>query len=692
MRVYTSKNEPLSLSDTAMSSGGEGELHTILFKPASFAGKDICVKIYFKSKRSRQLEQKLLFMVANPPQNIQSEGSMLAWPLDVVYNEKREFLGFVMPLAFANSKPLIYLTEKKISRKLDPIWKDKYDRSLGAYSMIARLKLICNIAIPIHKLHATNRYVLRDFKPENVLVTPEGKVTLVDMDSVQITDTNGTGKPMFHDFSATPNYMPPEHYTRGVGKDPNVAVGKSWDYFSLGVVFYQIVFGLHPYVVNPLYTRDNSSNEIYQNVAQNLFLFGPNASKISSYPPLHDNFKHTPPQLQSLFKGAFSSDPSARPTLEQWVKTLKEVISKAPTPPPPAFGTISINIRCTGNVSIWIDDRYYRSIYGPAQLDLKATEGRHKVYVTTCGNPQDVWIQKGGQQYLVFDSLQVTLKGDVNSKTTTPNKSGCIWGIIIAIICGVGIIIGINVNKGNDDFLSEEIVEVDSVQIDPVELLADNTAMDNASYLRVSDNHVSFDADGGNVKIEIETDGEWEISTGTADWGHLTKHASSVTLSVDPSSENEDRTDWFEIKAGNIEKRIDITQHTSHKQSANIERVWVDHNEYVNGEKGMLIHSEISVDYLEGKTIYVYAYFYQEDNTTPLHNTHGNDLYFYRSGNVNIEHKSGRFNDFQIFVPYTGLNMASGTSGNFSFDIAVKYNGEQLDRNTNNSFTFSNVG
>ena len=233
MRIYTSKNEPLSLSDKAMSSGGEGELHTVLFKPASFANKNICVKIYFKPKRSRQLEQKLLFMVANPPQNIQSEGSMLAWPLDVVYNGQNEFLGFVMPLAFTNSKPLIYLTEKKISKKLDSVWSQKYDRCLGAYSMVARLKLICNIAIPIHKLHASNRYVLRDFKPENVLVTPEGKVTLVDMDSVQITDTNGTGKPMFHDFSATPNYMPPEHYTRGVGKDPNVAVGNHGIIFLL---------------------------------------------------------------------------------------------------------------------------------------------------------------------------------------------------------------------------------------------------------------------------------------------------------------------------------------------------------------------------------------------------------------------------------------------------------------------------
>lgn len=458
MRVYTSKNEPLSLSDTAMSSGGEGELHTILFKPASFAGKDICVKIYFKPKRSRQLERKLLFMVANPPQNIQSEGSMLAWPLDVVYNEKREFLGFVMLLAFANSKSLIYLTEKKISRKLDPIWSQKFDRSLGAYSMIARLKLICNIAIPIHKLHATNRYVLRDFKPENVLVTPEGKVTLVDMDSVQITDTNGTGKPMFHDFSATPNYMPPEHYTRGVGKDPNVAVGKSWDYFSLGVVFYQIVFGLHPYVVNPLYTRDNSSNEIYQNVAQNLFPFGPNASKISSYPPLHDNFKHLPLHLQELFKSAFSSDPNARPSLEIWVKTIKEIIRNTPTPQPPSYGTLLMTTTHDFALNVWVDDQYRgRITRGLSPLEIKVSGGKHKVYVNA-GERQcsyEVWVNCGETKSLNVWSIygenkshnvsppQPAISPTKNAKNTPSDKSGCIWGITIALICGIAFMIGI---------------------------------------------------------------------------------------------------------------------------------------------------------------------------------------------------------------------------------------------------------
>ena len=458
MKVLTSRNECLTLADAAMSSGGEGELHAVLFKPASFASKDICVKIYFKSKRSKQLEQKLLFMAANPPQNKESEGSLLAWPLEVVYNTQKMFLGFVMPLAFANSEPLIYLTEKKISKKLDPIWSQKFDRSLGAYSMIARLKLICNIAISVHKLHVTNRYVLRDFKPENVLVTPEGKVTLVDMDSIQITDTNGTEKPMFHDFSATPNYMPPEHYTNGVGKNPNVAVRKSWDYFSLGVVFYQIVFGLHPYVVNPLHVSDDNSNDIYRNVAQNLFPFGPNHEKISSYPPLHDNFKYIPLQLQDLFKSAFSSDPNARPSLEIWVKSIKEIIRTTPTPQPPSYGILLMTTSHDFAVEVWVDDQHRgRITRSMSPLNIKVSEGKHKVYVNA-GAKQcscEVWVNYGETKSLnvwgIYEENkshnvsppQPVIYPSKNVNNTSSDKSGCIWGITIVLILGTAFMTGI---------------------------------------------------------------------------------------------------------------------------------------------------------------------------------------------------------------------------------------------------------
>lgn len=429
MRVYTSKNESIELSDDSMSSGGEGEIHSVISKPARFS-YNVCVKIYFKPKRTARLENKLNYMVDNPPDQIYSVNNMIGWPLDVVYDNRKNFIGFVMPLAYSGSEPLIVMTAKKLSKKLNPIWADKYDRTLGAVSMIARLKLICNIAIPVHVLHSTKKYVLKDFKPENILVTYDGKVTFVDMDSVQITEN---GRMLFPGTAATPNYIPPEYYTRDIGKNINIPIEKSWDYFAIGVVFYQVIFGLHPYVVTPAIVKDDS-NEIYQNIAQNLFPFGANAAKISSYPSPHENFTHLPVKLQALFKNAFSDDTNLRPTPEMWVKTMKDVIKQAPVIPKQKFGTISV--QCTPNgASVKFDNRYI----GMTPIGFKAKVGYHRVDVSAKGISQtfdNVEVKDSETTYInahLIDSQSVNNTNDGNKKSTSA-KSGDIWKVVISVI------------------------------------------------------------------------------------------------------------------------------------------------------------------------------------------------------------------------------------------------------------------
>lgn len=348
MIVYTSRKETLTLDDKKMSSGGEGDIHLVTSRPARFA--NICVKIYFELKRTPQLEKKLKYMVAHPPMQISSSASMIGWPLDVVYDSQKHFLGFVMPLAFSNSEKLVVLTSTTLSKRLNPIWAEKFDRQAGAASMIARLKLICNIAIPIHQLHSTGKYVLRDFKPDNVLVTYDGKVALVDMDSVQIAEGNDRQLlSMLYPASVvgTAEYMPPEYYTRKVGANANIPIGKSWDYFSIAVVFYKVIFGLHPYSVTPYHTKDSSSIEIWQNIAQNLFPFGANASKIRSYPPIQNNFKHVPPELKTLFRNAFSDNVNVRPSPEEWVRTIKKIIQNVPKVSPSLYPEVTQQIKET---------------------------------------------------------------------------------------------------------------------------------------------------------------------------------------------------------------------------------------------------------------------------------------------------------------------------------------------------------
>ena len=324
MIVYTSKSEELLLAEKAFASGGEGSVYKVISAPVHLQGT--CVKIYHSHKLDTERENRIKFMVNNPPKQIRGEGFLLGWPLDWITDETGKFIGFVMPLGFPNSKELVVLTATTISKKLGDEWHSRYDRSLGKKALLSRMKLINNIAIPVHILHSTGKYVLKDFKPQNVLATADGRITMVDMDSIQISEGNNF---LFSGTAATPDYMPPEFYLKGIGRTVNDVITPSWDTFALGVVFYQLLFGIHPYAVTPRNLQEDSTNDISHNIATGLFPFGVNGDMIKIRPKLHNNFIKLPDEFQEMFIRAFSDDMSHRPSAEEWGKYVYQEILKA---------------------------------------------------------------------------------------------------------------------------------------------------------------------------------------------------------------------------------------------------------------------------------------------------------------------------------------------------------------------------
>lgn len=81
-----------------------------------------------------------------------------------------------------------------------------------------------------------------------------------------------------------------------------------------------------------------------------------------------------------------------------------------------------------------------------------------------------------------------------------------------------------------------------------------------ATYLNVSSDDISYSYSGGSRTITVSTDGEWQISTGTAVWGHTSINGNTITLRVDENTSSSSRTDYFVIKSGSKEKRINISQ------------------------------------------------------------------------------------------------------------------------------------
>lgn len=109
-------------------------------------------------------------------------------------------------------------------------------------------------------------------------------------------------------------------------------------------------------------------------------------------------------------------------------------------------------------------------------------------------------------------------------------------------------------------------VEFDNANDSEVSRLVDNSVTETdhievvATYLTVSDDDLEFNSEGGSEKISVETDGTWYINTETEPWGHLIKDGDCLTIRIDENPSNETRTDYFALKAGDEEVRINITQ------------------------------------------------------------------------------------------------------------------------------------
>lgn len=182
--------------------------------------------------------------------------------------------------------------------------------------------MLCNIAIALHTIHSTGRYVLVDLKPENIDATGAGKVSIMDTDSIQISEN---GKILYPATAFTPEYFAPE------GKELkrlNRPFTLQCDYFAAAVCFYQILTGTHPYSGTVLKSPYDNCTEIADCISNGLFAFGEKQKYIDlpSAFNLQQNFYNLPSTIQGLFKRAFGSQASKRPTMEEWGRTFHEII------------------------------------------------------------------------------------------------------------------------------------------------------------------------------------------------------------------------------------------------------------------------------------------------------------------------------------------------------------------------------
>lgn len=310
MIVYSSTGQPLQIDDTPMSKGGEGSVYKIPSLPK------YCAKIYHPENRDPERRRKLDYMVNHAPAELITPNYIICWPVKLIFDSNASFIGFVMPMAFPGSILCYNICRISVSKNLSNVWNTAYDRKTKQ-GLINRLKILVNIAIPIHTIHSMKKYVLVDFKPQNMLITENGRISVIDLDSIQIDD----GTNCFLCPVATPDYLPPE-----LQHDPQLGRKKldvSCDLFALSVIYYQIMYGLHPFTVT---AKDPGVTELTDLIHNNLFPFGPYSHKVAVMPPPHEKFNLLPITIQKLFKDSFGPIPAFRPSAETWGQTIYDFL------------------------------------------------------------------------------------------------------------------------------------------------------------------------------------------------------------------------------------------------------------------------------------------------------------------------------------------------------------------------------
>ena len=169
MKLYGTQGE-YQLPDKPLAQGGEGAIYTVENKT------DLVAKVYHQEKLSSdpELENKIKYMVNNTPNK--SVLNQIAWPLDILYDGSRRFIGFTMPkLNTDTDLKTIYPYPPK---KELPISNEQ------------KLIVAINICIVISEIHKAG-YIFGDFNPMNIGVNlTTGHVAFYDTDSYHFTDPN----------------------------------------------------------------------------------------------------------------------------------------------------------------------------------------------------------------------------------------------------------------------------------------------------------------------------------------------------------------------------------------------------------------------------------------------------------------------------------------------------------------------
>lgn len=330
-------DEPIK-RDGIRALGGEGKVYA----PTDRQG---CVAKIYANPGDQARRRKVEAMLHSKPQHADAEQNgvvipLLAWPTHIVLEDDGRFAGFLMPRVPSDFVSLAsWQWRNQRPPKLDPgVPLDASDESLPN-----RVTGCRNLARLVQSVNEQGYWVI-DLSAENIFVQRKHmRVCLIDCDSFSIAVD---GKVIHAALVAREEVRAPEFQACNQQRLP--FTGDSQDRFALAVLIFRwLNRNMHPY--QGRLQVDTESESLASNIAARRYAYGlvPHPEILPSIGSEHESF---PLELRRLFDRAFAadSDPLARPSAKEWVKTLWRFKTEKRFSSCPVFPTDVSHLHFTG--------------------------------------------------------------------------------------------------------------------------------------------------------------------------------------------------------------------------------------------------------------------------------------------------------------------------------------------------------
>lgn len=293
-----------------LADGGQGRIFAV-------AGHSQWVFKAYKTQALRSdptLEARIRTMVDAPPVGAQDRHGhpVLAWPVDLV-TDTGHFAGFVMPRIEVQDSVELHEVANPTG-------------SSGQISWDAKVAIAANLVRATAMAHSRS-VVIGDFNERNILVWRDSRVTLLDCDSMQISDDRG-GTYFCH--VGRPEFTAPEL----LGTNWRTTVrSQSSDLFGLAVHIHQLLLhGEFPF--RGVWKGPGDKPPSHMLAADGLWTYG--SGRLLQPRPSGPDKQILTPEIIGLFQRAFvdgATNPDLRPTTDEWLTALTRLLADLQTCP-----------------------------------------------------------------------------------------------------------------------------------------------------------------------------------------------------------------------------------------------------------------------------------------------------------------------------------------------------------------------